>query len=397
MSEPTEGKYFLSMTVDHCHGTPLSHALRELVTNAVDADPKMRLADVAKLESDFVMVIANRSIQPMTLAHLLQGSSVKKGSDRYFGGFGCGLKDALCVFVRSGVRVRIFTELWCGEVVTEARPLPTQFGGGTPELCVHWRSSTAADKEFLASRGNGDVAFELTDAKKGRLKRELATCDFLAMENFTPLPAERQPLHGQWLVRKAGPRASHMRVSIRGLYWVAFALKGELADLVFKLDVVSPTERDALGRDRKNLTFVTIKSSAQQALKHLVERQFVDLPASLQHALRQAAMGKSLHSDLQGPFASLIIRKPAVTPNPPGTSKKAKRAKLAQELQVLQARLTEEAAQRRSLEAANAALHNRLTAAAEVVQTSERELKTLQHKWTSLRYLLQSRRVAVPN
>lgn len=323
--------FFLGVTTDFCRDTPILHAIRELVTNAVDADPSLTLCGATKVDTvsgGQRLVIANKSTQPLRTNHLLQGPSTKKGSDKFFGGFGCGLKDALAVFCREEIQVRIYSAAWCGSVTEAVRPMLNGLARPTaPEVCVMISTPTEADRAMLARHNNADVVVELIDAKK-RLSSELDKCQFRSLDEYQALPG-KPPANGRWMIRRnavggsapttkkgAGGKDA-MHITLRGLYWIEYPLP-KCGDLVFDMTRLKPEERASLGRDRQNLKINVVIQSACDALENLLHVQWQHLPEPLRTRITEAANQPHLHTEIAKSLSWIRTAAPPPKPVPFG-------------------------------------------------------------------------------
>lgn len=112
------GKIDLNFTMDYCRRWGLREAVREVVQNARDVEiqgGRMEVEHDARTET---LTVTSHG-QHLTSRALVFGATDKGRDDRTIGQFGDGLKVALGVFLRYGVRVRIDTgrEVWTPCVV----------------------------------------------------------------------------------------------------------------------------------------------------------------------------------------------------------------------------------------------------------------------------------------
>jgi hypothetical protein len=207
------------------------HGIRELVANAID---EQVLSNTQAVEigpigpqkwriRDF-----GRGLAP---EHLTQKENPEKldNSDKVIGKFGVGLKDALGVLHRRGVKADILSRHACFRV--EMRPKIGFQGTRT----LHAVVSPPRDTRFVGTE------VTLTGATQADV--EGAKACFLRFSDEVELEATR---YGQVLARRPGQKA---RIYITGV------LVAEDEGFLFSYNVAAPTKamRNALNRERNNV------------------------------------------------------------------------------------------------------------------------------------------------
>ncbi len=224
------GNYFDLNIEEVLEHWPVAFAIRELIANALDEQVITRTGEpeISKVGDDWLIKDYGRGVR---YQHLTQNeNSEKRLHDEVIGQFGMGLKDALAVFHRRGVRVLISSPH--GAISTELRPKE-----GFPDI-----RTLHAGVSPPAARGDqqGTVI-----TLRGVTDDDVAT----AQQYFLKYSGDQlleQTRYGQVLARPAGEPAN---IYVKGL------LVAREDNFLFSYNITSLTKalRQALNRERSNV------------------------------------------------------------------------------------------------------------------------------------------------
>jgi hypothetical protein len=239
------------------------HGIRELVANAIDEQVLSNTQEV-RIEPIGPQKWRIRDFgRGLAAKHLTQKENPEKlaNPDKVIGKFGVGLKDALGVLYRRGVKVEIVSRHAAFRV--EMRPKIGFQGTRT----LHAVVSPPPDTRFVGT--------ELTLTGATQADVEGAKACFLRFSDEIELEATR---YGQVLTRKPGRKA---RIYITGV------LVAEDEGFLFSYNVAEPTKamRDALNRERNNVGRTAFQQRVRDILLKCRSNRVGDtLASALEHS-----------------------------------------------------------------------------------------------------------------
>ncbi len=231
-TEPAEGAVPFDLNVKKVlEHWPVSYAVRELIANALDEHVLTGTPEPAIVrdgEGVWRIVDFGRGLRP---EHLLQHESTEKTRHPdTIGQFGIGLKDALAVLERRGIRVGL-RSAWA-DILTGRRPK-----AGFPDIVtLHGLIAPPSDP----ARVGTEVTLEGLGDPDMAEAREF----FLRYTGGTVLEATR---HGEILARPPAPAPA--RIYVRGVF------VAEEPNFLFSYNItnVTPFVRRALNRERMHV------------------------------------------------------------------------------------------------------------------------------------------------